>query len=82
MCVQRIEPLESDPMTKSEIMKKAHKEARNFIAGRALCWGKTTYAEALSVGLRRAHNDAMHAAYVAARIGQPATPKFMFLRGL
>jgi len=63
-------------MTKSEIMKAAHAEARKFRVGKAI-----SYAQAISVGLRRAHNDAQRAAFVAAAVLQPATPKYMWLRG-
>ena len=67
-------------MTKSEIMKMAHVEARKFRIGRTRAWQPVSYAYALSVGLRRAHNAAQKAAYLA--IPREPTPKFMFLRGL
>lgn len=63
-------------MTKSEIMKLAHAEARKF-QSRQRC----SYAEALSVGLRRAHNTAMHARMQAAILAEPKAPQFMWLRG-
>jgi len=64
-------------MTKIEIMQTAHTEARKFRVGKAI-----SYAEALSVGLRRAHAEASRAAFVAAAMAKGPTPKFMFLRGL
>lgn len=58
-------------MTKSEIMKMAHAEARTMK-------NVASYREAVMFGLRRAHNKAQKMAIPV----QAETPKFMFLRGL
>lgn len=65
-------------MTKSNIMTAAHAEARQMLRDRKV----TSYAEGLKFGLRRVYNELQRDAYVAAAMAQPATPKFMFLRGL
>ena len=62
-------------MTKSEIFKLAHSEARKLVAK------GYSYAEAFKIGLRRAHNENMHKSMIAARVGE-IKPKFMFLRGM
>lgn len=61
-------------MTKAEIFKLAHKEAKVLVAKKRI-----SYAEAFSIGLRRAHNENMHGRMVLAVV---ATPKFMFLTGM
>lgn len=57
-------------MTKSEIMQFAHAEARKL---------RLPYREAMAIGLRRAHNKAMHLVMMAGHVEQP---KFMWLRGM
>jgi hypothetical protein len=63
-------------MTKSEIMKAAHAEAREIVASKRI-----SYAEALKFGLRRVYNDLLTARNVAIIAAQAETPKFMWLRG-
>lgn len=63
-------------MTKIQIMQMAHAEARKIVSR-----DRVSYAQAMVFGLRRAHNAAEKAVWVAAA-AQPATPAFMFLRGL
>ncbi len=62
-------------MTKSEIFKLAHSEARNLVARKGY-----SYAEAFKIGLRHAHNENMHKNMMA--VHQMDKPKFMFLRGM
>lgn len=58
-------------MTKSEIMKFAHAEAKSM---------KMPYREAMAIGLRRAHNKAMHLGMMA--MPRAEEVKFMWLRGM
>lgn len=61
-------------MTKSQIFKAAHAEARKM---RGL-----SYAEAFKFGLRRIYNKIETDRFVAWKQSQPETPKFMWLRGM
>lgn len=73
-------------MTKSEIMKAVHAEARKIFADQR--WSasqfrtKITYRKALACGLKRAYNANQHQQWMAYAATQPKTPKFMWLRGL
>lgn len=58
-------------MTKSEIMKYAHAEARKM--------KNISYRQAMVFGLRRAYNKQMHLVMMAVHEDQP---KFMWLRGM
>lgn len=60
-------------MTKSEIFKSAHEQARSIKA--------VSYAEAFKYGLRRVYNQIQTDAFIKAELAKPATPKFMWLRG-
>lgn len=64
-------------MTKSEIMRAAHVEARKMVVA-----NRISYREAMMFGLRRVYNKIEQDVFVAAYLAQPKTPKFMFLRGL
>ena len=61
-------------MTKSELMLYAIAEARKM---KGISW-----REAMRFGLRRAHNENEKRAFIAARLAEGATPKFMWLRGM
>ena len=61
-------------MTKSELMLYAIAEARKM---KGISW-----REAMRFGLRRAHNKNEQNKFVAARLAQGPTPKFMWLRGM
>ena len=65
-------------MTKLEIMQAAHAEARQMVRDRKVA----PYAEGMKFGLRRVYNKLQREAFVAAAMAQPATPKFMWLRGM
>lgn len=58
-------------MTKSELMKFAHAEARKL---------RLPYRQAMAMGLRRAHNKAMHLQLAA--MHRIEEVKFMWLRGM
>ena len=62
-------------MTKSEIFKLAHTEAKALVAKKGY-----SYAEDFKIGLRRAHNENMHKNLMMAHVMDK--PKFMWLRGM
>ena len=64
-------------MTKSELMLYAHSEARKMVISKRI-----SYKEAMRFGLRRAHNENEKRLFVAARLAEGPTPKFMWLRGV
>jgi hypothetical protein len=64
-------------MTKSEIMKAAHIEARQMVLEKRI-----SYREAMMFGLRRVYNKLEREVFVAAHLAQPEAPKFIWLRGL
>lgn len=59
-------------MTKSEIFKAAHTEARKIKAA--------SYSRAFSIGLRRIYNQIEKDAWMAKPVVK--TPKFLWLRGM
>lgn len=61
-------------MTQSQIMLAAHAEARKMRG--------VSYVEAMKFGLRRVYNKLMTDRFVAWKLAQPKTPKFMWLRGM
>ncbi len=63
-------------MTKSEIMKAAHSEARGIVSSQRI-----SYREAMKFGLRRVHNKLLTNRNMAIIAAQAETPKFMWLRG-
>jgi hypothetical protein len=64
-------------MTKSQIFKAAHAEARAMVAAKRI-----SYAEAFKFGLRRVYNKIETDRFVACQLAQPEMPKFMWLRGM
>lgn len=62
-------------MTKSQIFKAAHAEARLILLNRS--YG---YAEAFKYGLRRVYNKIQKDAWMA--LPRQEQPKFMWLRGM
>lgn len=64
-------------MTKAEIMRAAHAEARKMVVSKCI-----SYREAMKFGLRRVYNKIQSDVFVACILAQSKTPKFMFLRGL
>lgn len=64
-------------MSKSDLMKMAHAEARKIVAKQG-----GTYRAAMVFGMRRAHNAAQKAVLMAAVLAKPEAPAFMWLRGL
>lgn len=67
-------------MTRSEIFKLAHSEAKRIMALKRLCFERT-YAEAFAIGLRRAHNENISKRNITAILSEPKMPKFMWLTG-
>lgn len=61
-------------MTKSQIFKAAHAEARTMRG--------ISYAEAFKYGLRRVYNKIDKDRFVASVLAEPKQPKFMWLRGM
>lgn len=61
-------------MTKSQIFKAAHTEARTMRG--------ISYAEAFKFGLRRVYNKIEKNRFVAMVLAEPEKPKFMWLRGM
>lgn len=69
-------------MTKSEIMKAAHAEAKNMVEERRYSIrGPMAYSEALRYGLRRVYGKIEADRAVAIISARSPTPKFMWLRG-
>jgi len=64
-------------MTNSEIMKAAHAEARNIVAAKRI-----SYREAMVFGLRRVYAKIESDRAIAVIRARPATPKFLWLRGM
>ncbi len=62
-------------MSKSEIFKAAHAEARTMR-------NVSSYAEAFKYGLRRVYNKIEKDAWMVYAIAKPEKPKFMWLRGM
>lgn len=64
-------------MTKPEILKAAHAEARAIVIAKHI-----SYAEAFIYGQRRVYNKLYNEKWMAYAMAKPKTPKFMWLRGM
>lgn len=66
--------LKAIDMTKSQIFKAAHAEAKTMRG--------ISYAEAFKFGLRRIYNKINSEAWHVQIMAEPEKPKFMWLRGM
>jgi len=64
-------------ITKSQIMLAAHQEAKAIVAEKRI-----SYREAMMYGLRKVYNKLLQERNMAVIMAQPATPQFMWLRGM
>ena len=69
--------MERSQMTKSQIFKAAHAEAKLIVLQKGI-----SYAEAFKYSLRRVYTKIEQIKFVQSVLAQPKTPQFMWLRGM